>query len=236
MKLVKCENLHYYDADKYEACPHCAKLNPAPRTATHNEDEKDDPATVKKAAPEDTKTESLWELNSEAQAAPASPERAAEAQEKAREISPPPPAPSAGSLAAAVKTASGEDCKTVAFYDVGGTEPVVGWLVCLKGEYIGESFNLKSGRNFIGRSLGMDVALVDEKTISRDKHCVVTFEPVKKLFLIQPGESNGLTYVNGEILMSFSELKNMDRIEMGTSVYLFVKLCGDDFSWDEYIK
>ena len=26
MNLIKCENEHYYDSDKFDACPHCANL------------------------------------------------------------------------------------------------------------------------------------------------------------------------------------------------------------------
>ena len=46
-----------------------------------------------------------------------------------------------------------EDNCTIGYYSrVIGVEPVVGWLVCTEGEYKGESFKLKSGRNFIGRA------------------------------------------------------------------------------------
>lgn len=128
------------------------------------------------------------------------------------------------------------DSKTIGFFSVeSGAEPVVGWLVCVKGEYIGESFNLKSGRNNIGRALNMDIPLAKEPSVSRDRHAVLTFEPMKKKFILQAGESNGLTYLNDELVVMFGELKNYDVIRLGQAEFVFVGLCNGDFSWEKYI-
>lgn len=127
--------------------------------------------------------------------------------------------------------------KTVAFYALPNeNEPVVGWIVCVKGEYIGESFNLKSGKNHIGRSLTMDVALAKERSVSREKHATILYEPNKMQFFLQPGDSSGLTYLNDDLLMAFGELKSGDKITLGDSSFVFVPLCGEKFTWDEYIK
>ena len=127
--------------------------------------------------------------------------------------------------------------KTVAFYALPNeNEPVVGWIVCVKGEYIGESFNLKSGKNHIGRSLTMDVALAKERSVSREKHATILYEPNKMQFFLQPGDSSGLTYLNDDLLMAFGELKAGDKITLGDSSFVFVPLCGEKFNWDEYIK
>lgn len=32
MNLQKCENGHFYDADKYQTCPHCQQLNDDQKT------------------------------------------------------------------------------------------------------------------------------------------------------------------------------------------------------------
>ena len=132
-------------------------------------------------------------------------------------------------------TANSADEKTVAFYNFSNAiEPVVGWIICVEGEYMGESFSLKSGRNNIGRSLAMDIALAKEKSVSRERHASITFEPNQKKFYIQSGESSGLTYVNGELIMMFTELKDYDVITLGQSRYVFLRLCGKKFSWDDY--
>ena len=129
-----------------------------------------------------------------------------------------------------------QDTKTIGLFSVGtDTDPVVGWLVCVKGQYVGESFNLKSGRNNIGRALNMDVPLPKEPSVSRDRHAVITFEPYKKSFILQSGESNGLTYLNGELVVTYNTLKNFDSIQLGQAEFKFMAFCGNEFSWDEYI-
>ena len=60
---------------------------------------------------------------------------------------------------------------------VADSSPVVGWLVGLKGVYQGESFEIHQGKNHIGRALNMSIALVKEKTVSRDKHATIIFDP-----------------------------------------------------------
>ena len=125
--------------------------------------------------------------------------------------------------------------KTVAFYDVGDSDPVVGWLICVQGEYVGESFNLKTGQNFIGRSLSMDVALVNESSVSREFHAGIIFEPNEGKFFGIPGQSNGLTYVNDELLIAPRTLEAYDRIKLGKSLYVFMPFCGEKFNWDTYL-
>ncbi len=132
-------------------------------------------------------------------------------------------------------TFSSADEKTIAKYNFSNSvEPVVGWIICVEGECKGESFNIKSGRNNIGRSLTNDIALAKEKSVSRERHAAITFEPNKKKFYIQSGESSGLTYVNDELIMMFTELKDYDEITLGESKYIFLRLCGDRFTWDNY--
>ena len=64
------------------------------------------------------------------------------------------------SFEAAVRSAvSAADGKTIGFFSMGtsapqnDSEPVVGWLVCVKGKHFGESFQLAAGRNAVGRCM-----------------------------------------------------------------------------------
>lgn len=116
------------------------------------------------------------------------------------------------------------------------SSPVVGWLVGVKGAYQGESFELHQGKNNIGRSLNMSIALVKEKTVSRDKHAVVIFDPVNSKFYIVSGESNALTYLNGQLLLKDAELKPKDIIKLGSCEMIFIPLCDDTFDWNNYIE
>jgi hypothetical protein len=122
--------------------------------------------------------------------------------------------------------------KTVSFYGLGETEPVVGWLVCVKGEYYGQSFNLKSGQNFIGRAVNMDVWLEKESSVSRNKHTVVVFDPKSRSFFVQPGESGGLTYLDGELVLTPAQLRAYSKISVGSCELVFTPFCGESFSWE----
>lgn len=127
--------------------------------------------------------------------------------------------------------------KTVAFYDTpDNTEPVAGWLVCVKGNYVGESFKLYLGKNHIGRSLSMTVALAKEKTVSRERHATITFDPVAKQFYFQAGDGNGLSYLNGKLVLTPETLKIYDMITLGECSLVFIPLCCENFDWDSYLS
>lgn len=122
--------------------------------------------------------------------------------------------------------------RTVGYYSKSvGKDPVTGWLVCVTGECKGESFNLKSGRNFIGRSSAMDVVLDGDRSVSRNKHAILVYEPKAHVFIAQPGESRELFYVNDEVVLSNVVLKAYDKLTIGETELLFVPFCGERFSW-----
>lgn len=135
-----------------------------------------------------------------------------------------------------INRADYDSAKTVGVYADANTEPVVGWLICVKGESLGESFNLKAGKNSIGRGAGMDVMLAQERSVSRDKHAIITYEPKKRVFLIQPGESSGLVYLNDELLMSYAQLSAYDTIQLGEAIFKFLPFCGESFVWEDYLE
>lgn len=115
-------------------------------------------------------------------------------------------------------------------------EPVCGWLVCVEGKYIGGCFQVYAGKNSIGRGKNNRIILAEDDHISREHHALIIYEPKKRNFYIQPGDSSGLTYLNDEYIMEPKQLKNRDRIEIGQCKFLFIPLCGEDFSWEEYLK
>ena len=69
--------------------------------------------------------------------------------------------------------------------------------------------------------------------MSRDKHAILVYEPRARIFLVQPGESRELFYVNDEVVLSNRQLKDRDVLMIGNYKLLFVPLCGPDFSWDD---
>lgn len=114
-----------------------------------------------------------------------------------------------------------------------GVEPVVGWLVCIKGEYFGESFKLHSGKNFIGRASDMDIILGLDKSVSRNRHACVIYEPRSRVFIAQPGESRELFYLNDDVVLDNVKMKAYDVLQIGETKLMIIPCCGEQFSWDE---
>lgn len=124
--------------------------------------------------------------------------------------------------------------KTVAkFASPTGKDPVVGWLICIEGKHYGEDYRLKAGNNFIGRDKTMDVVLEGDNSVSRIKHAIVTYDPLGNLFIVRPGESHELCYLNKQVLLEPKQLKIYDILSIGSSEMMFVPLVGQDFVWPE---
>lgn len=112
-------------------------------------------------------------------------------------------------------------------------EPVVGWLVCIKGTSLGTSYELKAGKNFIGRSsLENDIVLKGDQSISREKHAIIVYDPRSKCFLAQPGMSRELFYLNDKAVLQITEIKERDIIAVGKTELMFIPFCGSEFSWE----
>jgi|GEM_PF-47465 len=148
----------------------------------------------------------------------------------------------AKSLTDAVEDAAGANLaqdgeRTVAFYEKQiGKEPVVGWLVCCEGPHKGQDFRLKSGKNFIGRSKVMDVSIAEDKTVSRERHAAVTFDPKHVLYIVQPGDSKELFYINDEVVLNPVPIKKHDVLTLGNTKLVFFPCCDSKLNWSERIK
>lgn len=115
-------------------------------------------------------------------------------------------------------------------------DPVVGWLVCIQGAHFGESFHIGAGMNSIGRSDTNRIVLDRDPSVSREKHALITYEPKHRKFYVKPGDSSGLTYLNDEYITETKLISERDIIELGNSKFIFVPLCCDSFTWEDYIK
>lgn len=114
--------------------------------------------------------------------------------------------------------------------------PCVGWLIAIGGAHIGTDFRLKVGKNFIGRSPQMDVALTEDKSVSRDRQAIVVYEPKEHLYLIQPGEASTLVYKNEQVVLSPEKLEAYDVITVGDVNLLFMPLCNKEFNWNQILE
>ena len=206
MDLKKCSNGHFYDGDKYSQCPHCNKNSAA-----------DDDVTVNMEAMGSgyEKTDVKRDQVSGGNSGTVTLVQAVQA------------------VSASKAPVDDDDMKTVSFYgNVQGKEPLVGWLVCIDGNAKGKGYELKTGKNFIGRSSAMDVLLEGDNSVSRERHAIITFEPKGRRFIAQPGESRELFYLNEDVVLENMELKYGDVVQIGKTQLKFVPFCGPDFSWE----
>lgn len=152
------------------------------------------------------------------------------------------------------KVASDNDGKTVGFFSSGkassssdsgssdgaaanipSDEPVVGWLVCIGGPNLGQSFNIYAGRNSLGRSSNNKIVVNKDRSISREKHAWIIYEPKNGEFFALPGDSSGLTYVNEQNIMQATKLEKWSYIDVGNTRLTLVPLCDGEFSWETYL-
>lgn len=171
MNLVRCENGHMYDSERYVECPYC-KIN------NDNMEIKEEKINLVEESIDENKTMAYWSKDM-------------------------------------------------------GIDPVVGWLTCISGSEKGRDYRIVAERNFIGRGEEMDIQIEGDNTISRKNHCSISYNPKQRIFIITPGDSNGLVYVNNEALYTTKQLEPYDLLEIGESKFIFINLCGKHFDWEK---
>ena len=217
MNIIKCKNNHFYDADNYQECPYCGK-SPVNRNVR---------STVGVIPPSPSDENLTVKLSSQNLAQAPAPDP----------VPAPPPADIPKVSSQVTDRRLRDDAVTVGFFKSAlGTEPVVGWLVCVEGKNLGQDFKLKSGRNFIGRSSELDINIADDDSVSRGKHAIVVFEPRGREFIIQAGETKELCYLNENAVLEPKVLKLGDVITVGNTKLMFAPFCGPDFGWDDKVE
>ena len=114
-----------------------------------------------------------------------------------------------------------------------GIDPVVGWLVCVRGTNKGRDYRLHSDLNKLGRAPNMDVCIEGDEAISRENHCQIAFSPRSKTFSVVPGDGRNISYLNNEDVLSAMRLKAYDRLDLGDSSFIFILF---DFDWETTTK
>lgn len=203
--VTKCKNGHWFDPNVTRTCPHC-KRNGEKLSLQIDHIEEDD------------KTVSFMEADLSF-GGPS--DRAMGSQIGV-------PVPDFTN----VMESDGDDDRTISFgfFDVMGVQPVTGWLVCQNGGERGKDYRLHTGKNFVGRSNSMDVCLIDDKSISRDRHCSVTYDPKGNAFYVS-AEGGNTVYVNGGLLEGAKRLVTEDEITIGETKLVFVEYCKEGRTW-----
>ena len=79
----------------------------------------------------------------------------------------------------------------------------------------------------------MDIQILGDNEINRKNHTIIVYDSKKLNTMILPGDSSGLAYLNDEPVYLPTELKPYDTVSMGNSRFLFIPLCGTNFSWED---
>ena len=257
ISVVKCENGHFYDANKYASCPHCAKMSGEKIENVKVSEKISDKSSEWKCTKCGNVNNGKFCVECGAKRELSEPVKK---QDQSNDFGPvlveKEPEPHIVKKPSAEKSLK-EDLKSDTVYDddktkgifvkkvspkspetsteVVQSEPVVGWIVCIEGNDLGKSYHIVSGNNSVGRLSENDIVLNDEH-VSRKKHAIIVYEPKKRNFFIRPGEGSQLTYLNNENIMEAKPLKQNDVIEIGNGKYIFIPLCSEKFSWEDYIK
>lgn len=225
MKKVKCVNGHFFDADRFSNCPSCGAAPVEPLRVPDQGGVLEAPVT-RPLYPIEGFPPPISSLG---------------AEDNPPHNDPKPDGDSPmGPLAIAVEETGSKETialpKTTPIYCPEKVDPPVGWLVCIRGIYTGRAFECKAGRNRIGRNLDMDICLSEDLSISRDVHAAIIYEPKNRIFYLQAGTSSGLTYRNGNLIFDHEELHAYDKVEVGKAEFVFFPLCGEKFTWDDYME
>jgi FHA domain len=201
MAMVQCQDGHLYDDRKHTHCPHCPV--PGLRDVTI-------PGT--QAAP---------------MSRPGIPET--EAAPRSRGAAPPIRGSAVRGGGNADRGGGASGVTVGIFQKHTGMDPVVGWLVCIRGANKGRDYRLHSDLNKLGRAPNMDVCIEGDEAISRENHCQIAFSPRSKTFNIIPGDGRNLSYLNDQDVLSAMRLKAYDRIDLGDSSFIFIPF---EFDWE----
>ncbi|MEM6578294.1 MAG: FHA domain-containing protein [Pseudomonadota bacterium] len=114
-----------------------------------------------------------------------------------------------------------------------GIDPVVGWLVVLKGPGKGRSLTLGHGMNLIGRGANQRVSMnFGDTLISSEDHAKIMYEDGE--FYISHGSGKNLTRLNGKIIPNMVELPTHSLIQLSKNTTVaFVALCDKNFDWSK---
>lgn len=255
-KAVKCQACGlYYNGQVYQECPHCKLKQEAEKenfreiAPAENLTQTDLPAEI---SPHRKSANSIQRgrrtvgydkiqtgskpAETDAAATADMQKSRAETDEPQRAIPEPQEKPVKDDLREQLKKSG----KTIGKFTSSGSEkadPVVGWIVGVKGTYYGQSFILHSGKNKVGRSQEFDVRLLNDESVSRTCVAEIIFDTRANEFSIIPGNSDSLCYINGAALHERKILTGYEQIELGDSeknMFVFIPLCGERFNWNSY--
>jgi len=111
-------------------------------------------------------------------------------------------------------------------------DPPVGWLVAIDGPGKGSVLTLGVGLNSIGRGDEARVSIpFSDNEISRGKAVVIAYDKKNNQYFLLPGDGKTIAYVEDSPILQNQVLSSGDSFSLGASVFRFVALCDENFSW-----
>ncbi len=115
-------------------------------------------------------------------------------------------------------------------------EPVVAWVLVVKGPGRGGYKPVFVGMNSIGRDASQRICLdYGDDAISREDHAYITYDDEQRRFYVQHGGKSNIVRLGSEPLLTPAELKTGDLIRIGKTTLRFYPCCGPDFSWTDEV-
>lgn len=203
MTMKRCDQGHYYDSEKHSVCPSCGVADLDIGITIPRRDNAPSPSSLAGSAAGRRNDDGYGQNDS-----------------------------GHTRRAGLPGDSSAEEGRTVGiFRKKTGIDPVVGWLVCIEGPDRGRDYQIRSEKNFIGRSPSMSICIQNDESISRENHAAVSYNPKNSSFKLHPGDSRGLVYLNDDDVDIPVLLKHYDVIELGQTKLMFVPFCGGEFQW-----
>jgi len=117
------------------------------------------------------------------------------------------------------------------------TDPIVGWLVVVKGPGLGQSVNLGSGMNTVGRDAAERTALpFGDNLISGKDHLRIIYDDANRAFFVTPGSGRNISRMNGQIIANTAPMENYALLELSKQTHVrFVGFCNDAFDWSDVL-
>lgn len=112
-----------------------------------------------------------------------------------------------------------------------GSDPVVGWLVCVSGHEAGKDYRLAARMNTIGRGGEMDVHIKGDDAITSNTHAKIDYDVLNNAFYLLPANNANTIYCNGAPVYAATKLAPYDRLRLGLTELLFVPFCCERFTW-----
>lgn len=111
-------------------------------------------------------------------------------------------------------------------------DPVVGWVVIVDGPGRGNYRPVCYGQNAIGRGDNLRIMIdYGDQRISREPHAFLIYDEVERKFFVRDNGKSNIVRLNGNMVLSPSELHDRDRITIGQTTLIFIALCDAGFNW-----